>query len=380
MLLNWLATGARVARHVLRPQRHRARDMEAQLGAALGWLCRAQDATADGGVSAGYHLKDGWLAGYPETTAYIACTFFELAERRGRADLLERAGRMIDWLLEQQLARGGFPGQFGDRSTGPIVFNTGQVLFGLLRAIEQDPTRRDVAGAAARAADWLCGLLDADGCWRRHTHEGAAHSYNARTAWALLRYARVSGERDAHEIALRNLDWTLDQQGPDAWFDDAGFRPDQPASLHTIAYTIRGVLESGLLLESARLIDAAASAAGVLRERMLCDGALAGAYDRGWHPAARFTCLTGNAQMAIIWARLHEHRRDPLDADACRRAVCSVARTQHLDGSLNTRGAIGGSHPLWGDYSRFEYPNWAAKFFVDAILALRRIDTSKGER
>ena len=32
------------------------------------------------------------------------------------------------------------------------------------------------------------------------------------------------------------------------------------------------------------------------------------------------------------------------------------------------RGGIAGSSPIWGDYSRFEYPNWAAKFFADALL------------
>jgi hypothetical protein len=32
------------------------------------------------------------------------------------------------------------------------------------------------------------------------------------------------------------------------------------------------------------------------------------------------------------------------------------------------RGGIAGSAPIWGDYSRFEYPNWAAKFFADALM------------
>ncbi len=31
-------------------------------------------------------------------------------------------------------------------------------------------------------------------------------------------------------------------------------------------------------------------------------------------------------------------------------------------------GGIAGSVPIWGGYSRFEYPNWAAKFFADALM------------
>jgi len=35
------------------------------------------------------------------------------------------------------------------------------------------------------------------------------------------------------------------------------------------------------------------------------------------------------------------------------------------------RGAIAGSYPLWGRYLRWRYPNWAAKFFLDALLLSR---------
>ena len=29
---------------------------------------------------------------------------------------------------------------------------------------------------------------------------------------------------------------------------------------------------------------------------------------------------------------------------------------------------MAGSAPIWGRYSMFEYPNWAAKFFADALM------------
>ena len=34
-----------------------------------------------------------------------------------------------------------------------------------------------------------------------------------------------------------------------------------------------------------------------------------------------------------------------------------------------TRGAISGSYPRHGAYGRYEYLNWAAKFFIDSNLA-----------
>ena len=32
------------------------------------------------------------------------------------------------------------------------------------------------------------------------------------------------------------------------------------------------------------------------------------------------------------------------------------------------KGAISGSYPIWGEYQRLAFPNWATKFFVDALL------------
>ena len=32
------------------------------------------------------------------------------------------------------------------------------------------------------------------------------------------------------------------------------------------------------------------------------------------------------------------------------------------------RGGVFGSWPVWGDYGRLMVLNWAAKFFVDALL------------
>ena len=60
--------------------------------------------------------------------------------------------------------------------------------------------------------------------------------------------------------------------------------------------------------------------------------------------------------------------------DAAEKAITFVARTQHLTASHpEIRGAVAGSFPIYGGYERFKYPNWAAKFFVDALLALNKV-------
>src|ERR1700726_541193 len=57
------------------------------LGAAIDWLCLAQDVRNGmpdaGGVSAGWSFEDGWLPSYPETSGYIVETFIAAARVLG---------------------------------------------------------------------------------------------------------------------------------------------------------------------------------------------------------------------------------------------------------------------------------------------------------
>ena len=53
---------------------------------AMQWLCRAQDATPDGGVSEGFHLYHGWLPSYPETSGIKYP--MSILQKDGRAALI----------------------------------------------------------------------------------------------------------------------------------------------------------------------------------------------------------------------------------------------------------------------------------------------------
>jgi hypothetical protein len=83
------------------------------------------------------------------------------------------------------------------------------------------------------------------------------------------------------------------------------------------------------------------------------------------------TCLTGNVQIAHCWLLLYGLTNDRRYADAARAANRYVRRTVEVDGSPETTGAVRGSYPVSGDYAPFRYPNWAAKFFIDANVLER---------
>lgn len=162
----------------------RTSDPDAHLLAAEEWLKHAQDQDTDDGVSYGYSLRGGWRPSYRETSGYIATTFFNLAQYRNDPQYKERAIRICRWLLSVQNPDGSFSNpRYGDAG---IVFDTGQDLFGLVRAFEEtgDAAFRD---GALRAADWLVQIADEQGRWTRNEHMNTPHVYNTRTAWEIGR-------------------------------------------------------------------------------------------------------------------------------------------------------------------------------------------------
>jgi hypothetical protein len=73
--------------------------------------------------------------------------------------------------------------------------------------------------------------------------------------------------------------------------------------------------------------------------------------------------------MANIWIRLAQQTGSQEYVQAAKQALSFIASTQFLNGvSDGIRGGVAGSCPIYGGYMRFKYPNWAANFFVSAIL------------
>jgi hypothetical protein len=355
---------ARVAARDLLGRRAAPGDPRQHLLAAVAWLERAHDA-GGGGVSYGYSLRGGWRPAYPETSGYIAVTFFDLARRLPDAEAGRRAVTIAHWLCRIQNPDGSFANpRYG---ADGIVFDTGQVLSGLTRAFEETGTPAFLE-AARRAADWLATVADPDGLWRRHEHLGAMHAYNTRVAWPLLALARLQPEPRWDAVARANLDWALAQERRGG-FAHCGFAAGAVPFTHTIAYTLRGLLEAGALLGETRYVEAAARGARAVLRHLRADGFLPGRIDEDGRARSRAACLTGSAQMATVWLRLAALTGEPGFRAAAAESLRYVMACQDLvTADLDRRGGIPGSQPVWGAYAPFTYPNWAAKFAVDALL------------
>ena len=337
---------------------------------AAGWLLEAQKATGDGGMGS-WHLVNKWSSSYPETTGYIIPTLVDLGEKYDRADAMEAAVRAADFLLDIQKESGGWQGGRIGENKPEIIFNTGQVIRGMMAAYEHAGDEKYL-DAAVRAGDWLCKIQDPEGFWKTHALMNEARVYDTYVDAPLLQLADITGDKKYRDAAVSNLDWVTDQKmRPNGWFadcDNTVKRNDRPI-LHTIAYTMDGLIESSRWLMEDKYLYAALPGATVLCDFFLEQGFLHGRYDHNWKGREYFLC-TGGAQMAIIWLKLFRLKREERFRVAAGRMIDLLIFIQRRfrDEKPETLGAIPGSFPLWGRYEPFAFPNWATKFFCDALM------------
>ena len=370
-----MGTLIKVVSNDLLPKRAGLSAMSEHQLAAINWLKRAQDTTADGGVSYGYYLRGrpmseygfGWRPSYVETSGYIIETFYDVALAHNDTSAALRAEAIGRWLITVQNEDGSFSNESMSRGSG-LVFDTGQVLFGLTRCCKETGDTQFLA-AAQKASLWLGRQQDEDGAWRKSTHKNIVHSYNARSAWAMLEFAKIANDKNIQALARKNLIWTISQQTEMGLFENASFTPGTAAFTHTIAYVIRGLFEGGLLLGDKTILAASLRAAETVAKHVEPSGFIPGRMGLDGTVDDGFSCLTGNCQMAIIWYKMSTYFNMPDLAKAANKTMDYVQSCQDIKTeNLNIKGAVKGSEPIWGGYTPLAYPNWATKFFIEALL------------
>ncbi len=354
--------------HVLMTRSTRPRDSSEHIEEGLSWLISAQDATPDDGVSKGFALNKGWMPSYVETTGYIIPTMFDCFRFTGTSHYRERALKMARWELSNQLENGAFPGCPEETNERPLVFDTGQVIFGLVRSYDETG-EAEYREAAERAGSWLVDAQGRGGSWERHSLNNLPHAYHTRVAWALLELFRISSKKDYLSAAERNLAWALKHHQQNGWFNNNTFDREEKALTHTIAYAARGLLESGVILNKEEYIEAVQKTADKLIGLQNDDGTLPGSFGSRWEANSSFSCLSGNAQVSIIWLRLYQITGNSVYFSAASQAINFLKTTQDLTSRIDgIRGGIKASRPIYRGYLKLFYPNWATKFFIDALL------------
>jgi hypothetical protein len=361
--------------HLYSPDPHDL-DLQRHIREAIAWLKRAQDAGSDRGVSYGVFFGADFDLSYPETTGYICQTFVEQEALSGDRELLGRAIAMADWEMSVQLPDGAVMAGTLNAQPTPAVFNTGMVLLGWAALIQRTGEGR-FKEAARRAADWLVSMQEPNGTWIRGNSSRAnprATLYNVKAAWGLCEAGVALGEERYVKAALRNAEHCLSRQRPNGWLPDCCLNdPDAPL-LHTLAYSMQGLIGIGRLTGRDDLIGGARLLADAELRTMRQDGFIPGRQYEDFSAAADWCCLTGSAQTSAVWSQLYLLTHE----EKYRRAVRTVnrylmARHDIRNPDLRLRGGVPGSWPVWGDYGRLRIINWATKFLVDALTLERSV-------
>lgn len=346
---------------------------DVNLHAAADWLAYSMDVCEADGSSVTFSLpRMCWYPAYPETTGYIVPTFYRYGHSYERAAFVERATRMAEWLITLQYDDGAFPGgHHTETRNPPSVFNTAQIIIGMMAAFDETGQQRFL-DAGARAARWLADQQDRDGQWTKYAYRPRySPSYYTRVCWPMLMTTVHTQDEHVRAAAQRGLEVIANRQAENGVIRQWTFDPGRPAFTHGIAYTIRGMLESAdLLRQRAGLGEVAKRAALKLMRLFELKKRIAGAYDEEWRGRYWYTCLTGNCQLALCWLRLFDWGSDPRLVNAACKAIDTVTRVQRLDPRLPRFmcGGVAGSSPIFGRYLTLRYPNWAAKFLMDAIM------------
>ena len=312
--------------------------------------------TRDGGAAKNFSLLTGWASSYPETTGYIIPTLVAHAKESGDQQLMQRAKRMLDWLVSIQFESGAFQaGAVGAKNLAPVTFNTGQILIGLACGVaEFGEAYREPMRKAAR---WLVDTQAADGSWPHNQSPMVARpgekSYDTHVAWGLFEAARVEPAAPFGEAGLKNVRWALTLQSSNGWFDKCSIKDPATPATHTLGYALRGVLEGYQYSKDPSLLEAARKSADGMLSALRRDGFLPGRLDRHWKAAAKWACLTGTVQNATNWMLMWRHTRETKYLEAAFVANRYVRRTLSTDGDPDVRGAVKGSFPVDGDYGAY---------------------------
>jgi hypothetical protein len=352
--------------------------VEKQLELAMNWLRLTHKITGHNGSSAAFTYHKGWQPAYPETTGYIARTFFDYSEFSSNDEFFHEGIKMCDWLVQIQKEDGGINQGFihlRDK-TPSIIFNTGMVMLGWIVAYKKSGDKKYLE-ALIKAGNFLVKIRKNEGLWLEHCYRNIPHAYHSRVAWAILELHSLVKDESYLTIAKDIYYWALSQQKENGYFENCMIENDRrTCNTHGIAYTLRGLLEGYYILNDEKYLNAVLKTSEVFLRKFEVKRFLPTSYNEKWNPIVKTECLTGIAQLSIIWFKLYELTDDLRYLNGALDATDLLCHLHPINSRFKEiKGAIKGSHPIWGRYAAIQYPNWATKFFADALM--QRISNTK---
>lgn len=357
------------------------RDDLHHLKLSIDWIKKAQDITADSGVSRGFSLvpgpksnNKGWQPSYPETTGYIIPTLIKAGEKFQDVDLIRRAKLMADWELSIMFPDGAVHGGNIAVKSNKAIFDTGQVIRGLF-AVYKKTNEKKYLEAAVKSSNWILNNENGkQGKWINNNAscvDPSTTTYNIYAISPIVELGVDIGNSEFKELGRRAAEFTVSMQNDRGWFSGADFKKSDSALLHTMAYTIDGLWDAGTLLNEEKFLNSAKKALDGVLSQMNDRGFIPGRMDGDWNASADWACLTGIAQIGVTCVKVYKRGGDKKYLESALKAKDFLKTCQNnFDDEHGGLGALWGSWPVSGDYGRYEALNWAVKYFTDLLMEL----------
>ncbi len=350
------------------------------IDAAVKWILHAQDMQPDGGVTAyiAYSGRCKTGTSYPEVTGYIIRTMMEYHDICKDDKILEAANKMVDFELPLQMECGSFPAGIIGNEPIESVFNSAQVVDGLLAAYRKFG-REDCLEASVKCCDWIVSVQEEDGSWCLKNYLRAKRTYDTKVDEALMNLYKITGNKTLKVAVDHNMGWVLSQQQENGWFDkcDNSLEKIKRPRTHSIGYTTQGLIECYAMNGDERLLASASKTLDSLANIALkSDHLLEGRYDSLWQPVNNSSDVSGSAQISICWLRLYELTGKRHYLDAAIKTNGLLRGIQFLDGPVDIRGAVPSSYPFWGEEVPFGITSWAVKYYLDSLIKEYEYKTS----
>ena len=338
----------------------------------LNWLEKSFKKNNDNGSSAYRTLLGYWSESYPETTGYLIPTLLNASKILDENKWENIATKQIPFFKTLQHPSGSYPTSI--TNPNPNVFDNSQILLGLC-SYNNEFKDEDSLIQIKSCYDWLISQLNDEGRFDNYNlSDNYNPSYYTRILWALLQAENLLS-LNTNPKTLAQLHFLQNLFTPSIQILNASFYPNQSAYSHTIAYAIRGLLESYCLLNHSPDLSRIILMTSFLHSHILKHRGLAGSYDEQWNGNFNFICCSGNIQLAIILLKLTLRYKEINYIESIKMLISPILKNQNR--GLFNHGAIAASIPIYGDYQRFKFTNWTQKFFVDFILLLLSINTSE---
>ena len=355
------------------PAPEKVQSAKKHLTQAIDWLLYQQKIQPDHGVASRVGFGYGRVkpeTSYPEVTGYIITTLCDYYELFKDEKVLQAARLAADFELPLQHADGSFPGSVVGRSSGPSVFNSAQIINGLVRIYETTRDKKYLE-SASRAADWIASVQDDDGSWTTWNYMKMKRVYDSKVDQSLLDVDRVLKTDKYRRIVKKNFDFINTQQQENGWFNNCDNSKDKNATplTHTIGYTIEGLVSCYLMTGDKQSLEICRRAADVLLDKFeKAPRLFPGRFDKNWQPASKSSCMTGNAQISMCWFKLYKVTKDKRYLDAARQMNTCLKTAQIVSKYAMINGAVPSSYPFWGEYNAFTINSWGVKYFADALI------------